>query len=270
MISARHRFGRRVLIWACIALFCWLLTSVASAEDEPVTVFAASSLTDAVTTIAEQHEIETGQSVRLSFASSSTLARQIEGGAPADIFISASADWMEYLAERNLILAGSHIAPIGNRLVWIGPADQPAPPQDALSNAASLQQYLGGIGRIAMGDPAHVPAGIYGKEALASLGLWSRFAPNVVQTDNVRAALRLVASGQVPFGIVYVTEARAEARVRIIHRFPPSRHQDIPYPMAIVAGKDRPAVRALWPRLQSPAAGDIFRANGFIMKAHGP
>jgi len=254
-----------VLIWACIALFCGLLTSVASAEDEPVTVFAASSLTDAVTTIAEQHEIETGQSVRLSFASSSTLARQIEAGAPADIFISASADWMEYLAERNLIVAGSQIAPIGNRLVWIGPADQPAPPQDALSNAASLQQYLGDIGRFAMGDPAHVPAGIYGAQALRSLELWAIAEPRLARADNVRAALALVARGETPLGLVYATDAAiTEQDVQVLGEIPATSHKPITYPA--VRLNDTEATKAVFAMLINPEALSVFGQFGFVVE----
>ena len=239
-----------------IALWVFVPFCLSPVRAETGTVFAAASLKTALDEIVE------GTDTTISYAASSTLARQIALGAPADIVMTANADWMAYLEAEARIEPQTRVDLLGNELVLIASAE--------VEKTAPLLDAIIGDHRIAMALVDAVPAGIYGKAALASLGLWSRFAPNVVQTDNVRAALRLVASGQVPFGIVYVTEARAEARVRIIHRFPPSRHQDIPYPMAIVAGKDRPAVRALWPRLQSPAAGDIFRANGFIMKAHGP
>ncbi|MEO0749686.1 MAG: molybdate ABC transporter substrate-binding protein [Pseudomonadota bacterium] len=239
-----------------IALWVFVPLCLSPVRAETVTVFAAASLKTALDEIVE------GTDTTISYAASSTLARQIALGAPADIVMTANADWIAYLEAEARIEPQTRVDLLGNELVLIASAEveKTAPRLDAII----------GDHRIAMALVDAVPAGIYGKEALAFLGLWPRFAPNVVQTDNVRAALRLVASGQVPFGIVYVTDARAEARVRIIHRFHPSQHQDITYPMAIVAGKDRPAVRALWTRLQSPAAGDIFRANGFIMKAHRP
>ena len=223
---------------------------------ETVTVFAAASLKTALDQVVE------GTDSTISYAASSTLARQVALGAPADIVITANAAWMAFLETEALIEPQTRVDLLGNELVLIASAEveKTGPHLDAII----------GDHMIAMALVDAVPAGIYGKEALTFLGLWSRFAPNVVQTDNVRAALRLVASGQVPFGIVYVTDARAEARVRIIHRFHPSQHQAITYPMAIVAGKDRPAVRALWTRLQSPAAAEVFRANGFVMKAHRP
>ena len=239
-----------------IALWVFVPFWLSPVRAETVTVFAAASLKTALDEIVE------GTETTISYAASSTLARQIALGAPADIVMTANADWMAYLEAEARIEPQTRVDLLGNELVLIASAEveKTAPRLDAII----------GDHRIAMALVDAVPAGIYGKEALSSLGLWSRFAPNVVQTDNVRAALRLVASGQVRFGIVYFTDVRAEARVRIIHRFYPLQHQDITYPMAIVAGKDRPAVRALWTRLQSPAAGDIFRANGFIMKAHGP
>lgn len=191
----------------------------------PVTVFAASSLKTALDEIAETYEAATGQEVALSFAGSSVLARQIQLGAPADIFVSANEAWMDVLADDGTIRAESRVDIVGNRLVLVGPGA--VEPGDI---AAALAE-----GRVAMALVDAVPAGIYGKAALEALGLWATVATRVVQADNVRAALAFVALGEVPLGIVYATDAAVEPRVSVIATFPADTHPPIRYPAALTA-----------------------------------
>ena len=242
-----------------IAFWVFVPLCLSPVRAETVTVFAAASLKTALDEIVE------GTDTTISYAASSTLARQIALGAPADIVMTANADWMAYLEGEDRIAPDTRVDLLGNALVLIAGSGG----SDLQEGDQSLDAVLGDD-RIAMALVEAVPAGIYGKEALEALGVWPQVEQNVVQTDNVRAALRLVAAGRVPFGLVYASDAAAEARVRIIHRFDPALHQEVTYPLAIVAGQNRPAVEALWTQLQSPPAADIFRANGFILKARAP
>ncbi len=229
----------------------------------PVTVFAASSLAAALPVIAARHEGATGQPVRLSFAASSALARQIAAGAPADIFAAASEAWMDYVDAEGLIAPGTRISPIGNRLVLAAPADSPL--RDvALDGAVDLAGLLAPGARIAVGDPDHVPAGLYAREALETLGQWPAVEDRLARTGDARAALALAETGEVPLAIVYATDAAASARVRIVGRFPAASHTPITYPMAIVAGRDGPAVRAVFQALTGADAASTFRAAGFL------
>ncbi len=229
-------------------------------DPAPVTVFAAASLTDAVTSLARRHEIETGRRVRLSFASSSTLARQIENGATADLFLSADENWMAYLDERKLVAAGTWTRPIGNRLVLVAPADRTVSVR--LEKGVDLLAVLGD-GRLATGDPAHVPVGRYAQQALEFLGAWSAVGPRLARAENVRAALVLVERGEAPLGIVYATDARATKSVRVVAGFPPGSHQPIRYSFAAVAGHDRDEVRQTLAYFTSPAALEVFLSYGF-------
>ncbi|NIJ41503.1 molybdate transport system substrate-binding protein [Parvibaculum indicum] len=226
---------------------------------EPPTVFAAASLTDAMTAAGRAYEERTGTEIRFSFASSSTLARQIEAGAPADLYASANEKWMDRLETRGLILPGTRTSPIANGLVLIAPETGAPPKDETIDNLPAL---LGAQGRLAMGDPAHVPAGIYGKEALEHLGLWKTLEPRLAAADNVRAALALVERGEAPYGIVYATDARI-AKVRVVAAFPDKSHTPVTYPFALVKGGDNDEAKDFLSFLTSDDGLAIFERFGF-------
>lgn len=241
----------------CLILLSALASSPAWADR--ITVFAAASMTGVLDEIAQGFMADSGHEVVLSYAGSSTLARQIEQGAPADVFISANSDWMDYLEGSGKIAADTRFDFSSNRLVLI--ATGPEGPPVKLDRRDDLVQRLG-AGRLAMALVEAVPAGIYGKTALEKLGLWDSVAPRVAQTDNVRAALALVAVGAAPLGVVYASDAQAEPRVHVVAIFPETSHPPILYPAAAVAGRDTDAVRAFLDHLQSGAAQDALRAHG--------
>jgi molybdate transport system substrate-binding protein len=261
---------RRLLFLAGLWLALCALTSAAPAvaqpADEPVTIFAAASTTDALNEIAEAFAARTGGSLRPVLAASSTLARQIAQGAPADLFLSASIQWMDELDGQRLLAPGTREPLLANRLVLIAPADSPL----ALRLAPGLPlAALLGDGRLAVGDPAHVPAGIYARQALEALGLWDQVADRLAQAANVRAALALVDRGEVAAGIVYETDAAIAPRVKIVDAFPDAVTPPIVYPLAIVAGRDRPAVRAAYDFLRGDEAAAIFARHGFTRARAG-
>ena len=247
-------------------LFCVLLVllsahpSLAQEAESTVTIFAAASTTDAVTEIAAAYTAETGGMLRPVFAASSTLARQIAQAAPADLYLSASSAWMEHLQAEALVDAKSLSPLLTNRLVLIAPADSSL--QVKLTPQADLGSALG-RGRMAIGDPAHVPAGIYARRALESLGLWKQVADKLAQSGNVRAALALVERGEAVAGIVYATDAAISPGVRVVTPIPAAAAPKITYPLAIIAGRDRPAVRRAYDFLRSDQAAEIFRKHGF-------
>ncbi len=261
----------RLLGGLCIALVVALALHAAPAaavQDAPetVTIFAAASTTDALNEISAAYAAAGGGAIRPVVAASSTLARQIAQGAPADLFLSANVAWMDHLAAQQLILPDSRVALLANRLVLVAPADSPL--KLRLSPELDLAGLIGD-GRLAIGDPSHVPAGIYAREALQALGLWDQVAGRLAQASSVRAALALVDRGEVPAGIVYETDAAISPRVRIVDAFPARVTPKIVYPLAIVAGRDRPAVRAVHAFLQSEAATAIFARHGFTRPAPG-
>jgi molybdate transport system substrate-binding protein len=225
-------------------------------------LFAAASLTDAVGEIARSYERKSGRTLKISFASSSTLARQVENGAAADIFLSADEEWMRYLDDRKLVVKDSWSRPIGNRLVLIAPADSTATVR--LDKGVDLAALLGN-GRLATGDPAHVPVGRYARQALESLGAWQAIEPKLARAENVRAALALVERGEAPFGIVYATDVRAAKKVKVVGEFPQTSHAPIRYSFAILAGRDSTEVREAFASLTSAAALEVFRAQGFVV-----
>jgi len=228
---------------------------------EPVTFFAAASLRDALENAAKRFTTDTGVEVRFSFAASSTLARQIEQGAPADLFASADLDWMDYLSQRNLIQTGTRVGLVGNRLVVIATKEWPL--TELKLDAASIKAALGADGRLATGEVSSVPVGKYAKAAMEKLGIWSEIAPRLAMTENVRAALVLVARGEAPLGIVYASDAMAEPRVKVVATFPPGSHPAIIYPFALTSvSKSDGAVRFL-DFLKSPVARPFFVAQGF-------
>lgn len=226
---------------------------------DKITVFAAASLKTALDDIAPRFAAETGHVVTLSYAGTSALARQIALGAPADVFISANPGWMDYLAGQDLIVAGSRADIVANRLVLVAyGADAPGfPPEE-------LPERLG-KGYLAMALTDAVPAGVYGKAALAHFGAWQALADRVAQADNVRAALALVALGEAPYGIVYKSDAAAEPRVSVVALFPADSHPPILYPGAIVRGRDSPAARGFLTFLQGAAAQQVFARHGFTV-----
>lgn len=243
------------------AAFGLVLATLAPAGAGQVTVFAAASLGEVLRDVADRFEGETGHEVLVSFAGSSVLARQIQQGAPADVFISANRDWMRVLADDGAIDPDSRIDLLTNSLVLIAPGPAtPAPIDETLDLPARL-----GDGVLAMALIDAVPAGIYGKAALTTLGLWDAVADKIAQTDNVRAALALVAAGEAPLGIVYATDAAAEPRVGVVGTFPADSHPRIVYPAAAVAGSDNPLNDEFLSFLTGPEARDIFTAAGFGM-----
>ncbi|GHF49316.1 molybdate ABC transporter substrate-binding protein [Seohaeicola zhoushanensis] len=248
----------RSLLFVSLSAVTLALAPVRAVQaQEEVTVFAAASLKTALDEIAAQG----GTPVRLVYGGSSALARQIQQGAPAQLFISANTDWMDVLEADGLIVAESRIDLLTNRLVLVAPADSDV--AVTLAPGVDLTAALGPEGRIAMALTESVPAGIYGKAALSALGIWDSLAERTAQADNVRAALNLVALGETPLGIVYATDAVAEPRVKVVATFDASLHAPIVYPAAIVTEGDSPAVRAFFETLQGEAAHEIFAAQGF-------
>lgn len=246
-----HIARRLAGLWLVAALL-WPIQAAA------LTVFAAASLKTALEEIAAAYEAETGTSVTLSFAGSSALARQIAQGAPADVFLSANAAWMDDLAGRRLLAPGSRHELLSNRLVLIAHGDV------SPFNLADLPARLGDD-HLAMALVDAVPAGIYGKAALENLGLWPALEPHVAQADNVRAALALVALGAAPYGITYLTDAAAEPRVSIVARFPVDSHPPITYPAAAIASGDTEAAASFVAFLRGPAARAAFARQGFAL-----
>lgn len=234
-----------------------LLLSAQSALAE-VTVFAAASLKTALDEVAEAWTEASGVPVILSYGGSPALARQIAEGAPADVFLSASEQWMDDLAARALIRPGSRHDLLGNRLILVGSADAQPVTLDAGLDLAGL---LAG-GKLSMAFVASVPAGQYGKEALENLGLWASVEAQVVQSDNVRAALKLVALGEAPYGVVYASDAVAEAGVAVVATFPDDSHRPIVYPAALTVTAG-PQAEAFLQHLASAEARAVFAANGF-------
>jgi molybdate transport system substrate-binding protein len=226
-----------------------------------VLVFAAASLKTAMDEVAERYAQETGNRAILSFAGSSALARQIEQGAPADIFLSANRDWMDRLEQEGLVDPGARFDLLTNSLVLIAHGTTASPVE--IGAGMDLAGLLGD-GRLAMALVDAVPAGIYGKAALISLDLWNSVAPNIAQTDNVRAALALVSSGEAPLGIVYASDAAADGNVTVIGTFPADSHPPIVYPAAALArASESPAAADFLAYLRRPSARAAFRRQGF-------
>lgn len=255
---------RRALLGA--ALFAPVLGSLraqpAAAAAGPVTLFAAASLTEALRELTTQWAAQGHAQPRLSTAASSVLARQIEQGAQADLFLSADEPWMDYLQQRGLIDAATRLSPIGNRLVLVAPAG--SGPTVDLRPGVNLAALLGAKGRLATGDPAHVPAGRYAQAALQRLGLWDGLAPRLARAENVRSALMLVERGEAPLGIVYATDAAASRGVRVVGAFPATSHPPISYPFAVTRRAQANAqARSLHAFLASAAAHVVWQRHGF-------
>jgi molybdate transport system substrate-binding protein len=223
-----------------------------------ITVFAAASLTDSLKGVADAYKARTGLAVTLSFGASSTLARQIEQGAQADIFLSADVEWMDYLQKNELIVGASRRNILGNQLVLVAAPD--AKPAPSIAPHFDLARALGD-GKLALADPASVPAGKYAKAALTALGVWDSVAAKVVSAENVRVALEYVARGEAPYGIVYATDAKAAA-VRLAGVFPENSHPPIIYPGALTKTA-QPGAKAFLDFLGGATARTIFEKAGF-------
>lgn len=250
---------RRIVLAAALGLTT--LSGPARAQDAP-TVFAAASLTDALRALGQDWAARGNPAPRFSFAASSALARQIEQGAPADLFMSADEEWMTYLQQSDLIVGDTRASPIGNALVLVAPADVARPV--ALERGTDLRALLGPNGRIATGDPAHVPVGRYARAALTWMGQWDAIAPRLARADNVRAALLLVERGEAPFGIVYATDAAASRGVRVVGTFPIASHTPVTYPFALThRAAANPQARALLAFLTGPEARPTWQRFGF-------
>ncbi len=239
-----------------------LAVTTSGTKAEQVIVFAAASLQEALSDVIAGFEMASGHEVVASFAGSSALARQVQYGAPADVVMLANVNWMTYLSGKGFLQVEGGKSLFGNDLSLVVPVSSEVTFEQA--DAAELSQILNN-GRVAMALVEAVPAGIYGKEALTSLGLWDTVQSNVVETDSVRAALALVALGEVAAGIVYLTDAMVDDRVRIVAQFPADSHSEIVYPAAIVTGQDRPEVIEFMTYLGSQAARDAFVQRGFTV-----
>ncbi|MCL4189265.1 MAG: molybdate ABC transporter substrate-binding protein [Rhodobacteraceae bacterium] len=238
------------------------LAAAATAAAGEVVVFAAASMKTALDQVASAWTAETGHGIAISYAGSGQLARQIIQGAPADIFISAAADWMDEIGTAGLVVAGTRADLFGNTLVLIAHGTGAAPV--AIGPGFDLPGLLG-EGKLAMALVDAVPAGQYGKAALTALGIWEAVAPAVAQVDNVRAALALVSAGEAPFGIVYATDAVADGNVTVVGTFPADSHPPIVYPAALLTGAADPADRAFLQALTSEAARAAFAGQGFAV-----
>ncbi len=237
-----------------------LVLTTAGAQAADVVVFAAASLKNALDGVTAEWTAETGKTAAVSYAASSALAKQIEQGAPADLFLSADIDWMDYLGERGLLEDATRRELLGNQLVLIATGAHAAP--IAIAPGFDLAGALKG-GRLAMADVSAVPAGRYGKAALESLGVWISVETSVAQAENVRAALALVSRGEAPLGIVYASDAKADTGVSVVGTFPGDSHPPIIYPIALTAKNTNPDAKSLYDFILSDKAARIFEAQGF-------
>ncbi|WP_428686380.1 molybdate ABC transporter substrate-binding protein [Roseibium sp.] len=246
---------RRLLLFSVLMLSALLPVQA----DQPLTVFAAASMREAMEKIGAAFEEETGTAVIYSFAGTGTLARQIEAGAPADVFVSADMAWMDYVFDRQAVAKGSIRDVASNGLVLIGPAGS----EGLDPSAASLRERLDG-GRLAIADTDTVPAGRYGKAALKALKLWNPVSGHLAPMENVRIVLASVARGDTPLGLVYQTDAAVEPEVAVVFAFPEGSHPEIRYLAARTSAQTHPAAGRFLAFLREPAAQDILHSLGFL------
>jgi len=253
--------GCSLRLWlVLVAMACVGSVPAAEPEKPQLLVFAAASLTNVLGELAPGWEKTSRVAVKLSFAASSVLARQIEAGSNADVFISADQEWMDYLQTRSLLSQASRVNLVGNRLVLIAPTDSKI--QLEINHGFKLAEALAG-GRLSTGDPDTVPVGRYARNALMSLGVWDQVADRLVRADNVRGAMNFVARGEAPLGIVYATDAQIDQKVRVVATFPDNSHPPITYPAAATAtaGPDAAAFLAY---LRSSEAAPVWKEYGFL------
>jgi molybdate transport system substrate-binding protein len=264
MKLGRHRCFPAALSLAAALWLGWVPHAQAQGGD--LIVFAAASLKNALDAIKTQWQQQTGNKATISYGASSALAKQLEQAAPAQMFISADLDWMDYVANKNLIKPETRSNLLGNRIVLIAPKEK-AEPVD-IKAGFDLAKILGTDGRLAMANVDSVPAGKYGKAALEKLGVWASLANRIAQAENVRAALVLVSRGETPAGIVYQTDAAADPNVKIIGTFPENAHPPIIYPVALTPSAT-PEAMAFLSYLRSGQAKPLFEAQGFTVLAAG-
>ncbi|MDF7680646.1 molybdate ABC transporter substrate-binding protein [Enterobacteriaceae bacterium ESL0689] len=240
------------------------LASPVRAEEGKIMVFAAASLTNALQEIAKEYKKETNVDVVSSFASSSTLARQITAGAPADLFISADQKWMDYTVDKKVIDTSTRETLLGNRLVVVAPKESEQG-EITINNHTNWLSLLKG-GRLAVGNPEHVPVGIYAEQALKKLGAWDTLTSRLAPAEDVRSALALVERRETPLGIVYGSDAVASKKVKVVGVFPDDTHQQVEYPLAIIDGHKNATVTAFYDYLKGPQAATIFKQYGFTTR----
>ncbi len=245
-----------------IGLFLLACSASVVAAERQLTVFAAASLRESLDKAEQSWEAEGHGKAVVSYAASSALAKQIEQGAPADVFISADNEWMDYLQDRKLVEPASRFVLVRNALVLIAPANSPLQSLDPGNKAVVLAAL--GNGRLAVAETSSVPAGKYAKQALEKLGLWNDVSAHLAQAENVRAALEYVARGDTPLGIVYLTDARAEPRVKVLATFAEKSHEKILYPAARTIAAEPKSAAAFLEFLRSKQAIAIFRSAGFV------
>lgn len=262
MAKYRSAVMKLCLVAAIATLGTSPLSPAIAADADSVTIFAAASTTNAITDIGNLFAQKGMGKVVTSFASSSTLAKQIEQGAPANVFLSADLKWMNYLAEKKSIEPQSLFDLLGNKIVLIAPTSSTA--KIVISPKLDLATILGKE-KLAMGDPDHVPAGIYGKQALEKLGIWKGVESKVARAKDVRAALTLVEREEAPLGVVYATDAAITKKVKVVAVFPEDSHPPIVYPVALVKGKETPAAKSFLDFLKTTDAKAVFEKYGFTV-----
>jgi molybdate transport system substrate-binding protein len=248
-------------VWLAAAVVL-MMPGSASAQVHPPLVLAAASLQESLTAAAGVWQARGHPAPRLSFAASSALARQIEAGAPADLFVSADEVWMDDVARKQLIVPATRVSFLGNRLVLIAPATKPQ--RIVIRPGFPLASALGATGRLAIADPTAVPAGVYARAALTRLGVWPSVAGRLAAAENVRAAMVLVERNEAPLGIVYATDAMASRNVRVAGIFPAASHPAITYPIARLKTATSPDAEGFRAFLVSPAGKAIFARYGFL------
>ncbi|MEW5914209.1 MAG: molybdate ABC transporter substrate-binding protein [Thermodesulfobacteriota bacterium] len=255
--------SKRSLVVVMVSVLLLLSGSAApAAQPSGVLVFAAASTTNALEEAGRAFTRQYQVPVTYSFASASTLARQIALGAPANLFLSANLKWMDYLEQRGVLASGTRVNLLRNRLVLVVPTASRLSAVK-IARGMNLLALLGAGGRLAMGDPSHVPAGIYGRQALTSLGLWTQAEPRLAAAASVRAALALVERGEAPLGVVYASDALITKRVKVVGRFPQESHPPIVYPAAMIKEHASGSARLYLRFLQGPQAAAIFKKYGF-------
>lgn len=238
-----------------------ILQALAQASWADTLVFAAASLTNVLDEIAGDYESKTGKKVILSYAASSALARQIEAGSPAQIFVSADLDWMNYLQKRDLVMGQPHML-AHNKLVMIAPIDSDV--KVTIGKGMNLQSALGEE-RLALADPASVPAGKYARAAFEYFGEWSSIEKKVIPLDNVRVTLVVVEAGEAPLGVVYATDAKVSSKVKVVGEFPDESHPPIVYPAALIKEGSDADAESFFAYLKSESAAEVLKKFGFIV-----
>jgi molybdate transport system substrate-binding protein len=254
---------RRTTFLVTMAAFAGMSTGSAPAQDT-LTVFAAASLKNALDNVNAACEADVGAKATISYAASSALAKQIEEGAPADVFISADLDWMKYLSDKKLTKPETEVKLLGNRIVLVAPKDSKA--EATIAPNFDLAGLIGD-GKLAMGNVDSVPAGKYGKAALEKLGVWEGVSGKIAQAENVRAALKLVSTGEAAAGIVYQTDAAAEPGVKVVGTFPEDSHPPIIYPIGLTAATQDQDAADFEKCLQTQKAKELFEKEGFTFLA---